>query len=255
VVDISQDGRFLLFSESGEAGGSRYGVYLRATDGSPPVRLGEGRPLALSPDGAWALTVPLDPPPRLVLLPTGTGQPRSLASKAITQYQWGTFFPDGKRLLTLGNEPGGDLRLFVQDLAGGEARPILPPGVATVSNTISPDGLRIIALDARGARLPAVYPIAGGPPQPLPGLEPGEEPLRWSADGRSVFLGSRDDSGIHVLRLDVASGRKELPKTLKPPDGAGVVEVRGGVMTPDGSAYAYNDRRVLSDLYVVTGIR
>ena len=255
VVDISRDGRFLLFSESGEAGGRRYGVYLRATDGSPAVRLGEGRPLALSPDGAWALTVPLDSPPRLVLLPTGAGPSRSLASASITQYQWATFFPDGRHVLILGNQPGGELRLFVQDLAGGEARPILPAGVATLANTISPDGLRIIALDARNGRLPAVYPVAGGPPEPLRGLEPGEEPLRWSADGRTVLLGSHDDSGIHVLRLDVASGRKELLKTLRPPDGAGVVEVRGGVMTPDGSAYAYNDRRVLSDLYVVTGIR
>ena len=32
---------------------------------------------ALSADGQWALTMPLDPPERLVLLPTGAGEPGS----------------------------------------------------------------------------------------------------------------------------------------------------------------------------------
>ena len=78
AADLSPDGRQVVLSESGEAGGPGYGVYLRGTDGSPAVRLGSGRPLALSPDGAWALTMPLDPPERFVLLPTGAGEERTL---------------------------------------------------------------------------------------------------------------------------------------------------------------------------------
>src|SRR5262249_33886068 len=57
--DISSDGRTLLFTEEGEGGGSEYSVYLRQTDGSPPVRLGDGEADSLSPDGKWVLsTVP-----------------------------------------------------------------------------------------------------------------------------------------------------------------------------------------------------
>jgi len=40
--DMSADGRTVLFSESGEGGGQGYSTFLRATDGSPAVRLGEG---------------------------------------------------------------------------------------------------------------------------------------------------------------------------------------------------------------------
>ena len=40
--DISDDGRQLLFSEQGVAGGPGYAAYIRGTDGSPAVRLGKG---------------------------------------------------------------------------------------------------------------------------------------------------------------------------------------------------------------------
>ena len=36
-------------------GGPKYAVYIRKTDGSPAIRLGEGNGLSLSPDGKWAL--------------------------------------------------------------------------------------------------------------------------------------------------------------------------------------------------------
>ena len=42
---ISPDGGVVLFSESGEGGGAGYSVYIRKTDGSPAVRLGEGNRL------------------------------------------------------------------------------------------------------------------------------------------------------------------------------------------------------------------
>ena len=78
VTDISADGRTVVFSESGEGGGAGYGVFTRATDGAPPVRLGEGRAMTISPDGRWVLTIPLFGPPRIVAVPTGAGAPRTL---------------------------------------------------------------------------------------------------------------------------------------------------------------------------------
>ncbi len=53
---MSADGKLLLFDESGEGGGASGGVYLRGTDGSPAVRLGDGVAIALSPDSEWAMT-------------------------------------------------------------------------------------------------------------------------------------------------------------------------------------------------------
>jgi len=54
--DLSPDGAMIVLSVQGEASGSGYAVYLRKTDGSPPVRLGDGLPVQFSPDGKWVLT-------------------------------------------------------------------------------------------------------------------------------------------------------------------------------------------------------
>ena len=60
VSDISDDGRQILFAEQGVAGGPGYAVYLRGTDRSPAVRLGQGHAAShLSPDGQWALAIDL----------------------------------------------------------------------------------------------------------------------------------------------------------------------------------------------------
>jgi len=81
-------------------------VYLRKTDGSAAVRLGEGRATALSPDGAWVITrVATDDAAQLMLLPTGPGQARQLTYDTLKHYvaKW---FPDGTRVLCQCAEPG-----------------------------------------------------------------------------------------------------------------------------------------------------
>jgi hypothetical protein len=73
LADFSPDGDKALFTETGEGGGTTYGVYLRKTDGSAAIRLGDGYALALSPDGNWVASAPLTPLSPIVLLPTGAG--------------------------------------------------------------------------------------------------------------------------------------------------------------------------------------
>ncbi|HWC65504.1 MAG TPA: protein kinase, partial [Thermoanaerobaculia bacterium] len=53
VCDLSPDGKTVLFDESGEGSGANGGVFIRRTDGSPAIRLGDGRAEAFSPDGKW----------------------------------------------------------------------------------------------------------------------------------------------------------------------------------------------------------
>ena len=80
-ADLSQDGSTLLLNEEGEGTGARPTIYLRSTDGSPALRLSEGMGMALSPDKQRVLAVfPAEggKPARLVLLPTGPGEPKDL---------------------------------------------------------------------------------------------------------------------------------------------------------------------------------
>ena len=63
VGDISQDGRLVVFAEQGEARDS--GVYLRKSDGSPAVRLGNASFISgISPDGQWVTAPTTDRRPR-----------------------------------------------------------------------------------------------------------------------------------------------------------------------------------------------
>ena len=94
-----------------------YGVVLRKTDGSQPIRLGEGSPPRLSPDGKWAAAI-IAAPPRLVLYPTGAGEPIRLNAGPIERLISVEWFPDGRRLLVCGSEPARAPRCYAQDLAG-----------------------------------------------------------------------------------------------------------------------------------------
>ena len=58
-----------------------------------------------------------------------------------------------------------------------------------------------------------------------------------------------------VLKLDVATGRVEPWRDLAPEDPAGVFKIHPVRVAPDGRAWAYTYLRLLSDLYVVEGLK
>jgi Tol biopolymer transport system component len=251
--DLSSDGKQLLFYESGEGGGRGYGIYLRGTEGSLPVRLGEGIAQSLSRDGRWALSIPLDEPSRLVLLPTGAGEPRVVRDETIEKYQVAWLFPDAERILTVAVPRGGNARLFVQDVKGGPARPVLRDGVVVSGNRpISPDGRYVTAYPPE-AKLAMLYPLDGGDPLPIKGMQENEAPMRWSGDGKWMYV-RRGSLPVEVTRLNLATGEREAWQTVAPADRAGVPGLRSILPTPDGSGYVYTYMRHLSELYVVDGL-
>jgi len=250
---LSDDGRTLAFTEEAEGGGVGYSVFLRKTDGSPAVRLGEGEGYALSPDGKWVLAalVRFDPA-QLVLLPTGAGEPKPLPRDSINHLD-AAFLPDGRRIVFVGFEPGRGRRTFVQDLEGGKARPITPEGV--VGKRVSPDG-RLLAAHGPDGKV-ALYPIEGGPPRAVAGFEPGDVLLRWSSDGRYVYAasGNRRSLTARVYRIEPATGRREEWKVFSLPDPAGISGVSCNAITPDGRNFVFTYGQQFSDLYLVDGLR
>ena len=140
-ADISADGKTLLFDEEGgggslaygKSGGLSYAVYLRKTDGSPAVLLGEGAAIALSPDEKWVIAQTQQSPAQLNLLPTKAGTAKPLTHDAIN-HAWARWFPDGKRAVfreRTGSRraalcPGCGRRDAESDHARGDARERVP---------------------------------------------------------------------------------------------------------------------------------
>jgi DNA-binding winged helix-turn-helix (wHTH) protein len=254
VVDVTPDGSQVLLNETGSGGGAEYGVYLRPTDGSPPLKLGSGRATAISPDGRVVMTIPIAQRDRIELLPVGPGRPVTLRDAEIASYEWGTFFPEGRRVLFVGRDRGGAARLFVRDLEAGPPRAVSPENIRFQKfRPLSPDGTLAVA------RCPdadyCLYPTAGGEYRRLPGSE-GLRPAAWDPSGRFIVMMDRSlQFPLQLYRLEVATGRREPWRVLAPGDRAGISFLTGIAVSPDLKSWAYDYLRRLSELYVVDGIR
>ena len=241
VGDLSADGKTLLFYEWGEGVGCQgpRPSFARWTEATP-FALGEGRPLALSPDGQWALAVEDDSAGQLVLLPTRTGDVRRMPRGPIAEYlDWATWSPDGRRIYFAGREASDVRRTYVQDVDGGEPRPVTPDGF--VGLLLSPDGQTLATVDRYGEYY--LYPVDGGSqPQPLSGYRDGDVLLQWSADGRFLFIREAGNLVLRLHRLELSTGDRQFWKELVPPDPTVLVDIGsdpGQVrISRDGTSYA-----------------
>jgi len=259
-ADLSADGKTLLFDEEGgggaldysKSGGLTYAVYMRKTDGSPAVLLGEGGAVALSPDTKWAIAQTQESPSQFRLLPTGAGEPRDL-TKDNVNHSWAHWFPDGKRILFSADEPGKGVRFYVYDLASAKSQVISQEGVNGTAFALSPDSQQIAAIgpDQKGY----LYPVTGGDPQLIAGINQGEQPITWSADGRSLYIYQPGELPARVYRLDIKTGQRTLWKELMPSDPAGVENIGPIYMTPDAKTCVFGYHRMLADLYLVEGLK
>jgi Tol biopolymer transport system component len=252
--DISADGRMLLLTEQGEGSGSGAVIYLRGTDGSPAIKLGEGLGQAISPDGKWVLvngTAAYGKAGRLAVLPTGPGQALTLDKGDLTEVGWGAWLPDGKRIVFTATKQDGVPHLFVQDLPAGKPIPLgpentmlpFPPGSAS---PVSPDGKLVAALHADQVLL---VPADGGQARAVPGLSRADRVAQWSADSRSLYVWQRPG---RVWLHDVVTGQRRLWKELPVEDSLVVNQIR---MTPDGGTWALYGTQAFAELYLVEGLR
>jgi serine/threonine protein kinase/Tol biopolymer transport system component len=258
IADISHDGKFLLFSEGGDAtrSGEDWVAYLRGTDGSAAVRLGPGFPQQLSPDGKWALVLgSTRAPSQLVLLPTGTGEARQLTHDAI-HHQGAAWTPDGKRVVFVGNEPGHGIRYYVQALNGGAPRAITPEDVSfdfVDPLVISPDG-RSVAVAGLDGKI-NLYSLDGGVPRAVLKLADGSAPLRWCPDNRSLLVYQAGNVPVKIFRIDFQTGDRVLWKEWAPVYRTGIFRVLAVRVGADCQSSAYSPGYVPSELWIADGLR
>jgi len=253
--DISPDGQWVLFEEGAQGSepvGPDGAVAIRNVDGSPPIRLAAGTAHTLSPDGKWAVSALQSGPAQLILLPVGPGQSRQIPLPGLERVQTRThFLPDGKRLVISGNEPGRPGRTYIVDLSGGTPKPVTPEGVyATLP---SPDG-KFLAGGTSDYKLD-LYPLDGGPPRSIPGIEPGYRVAQWSADSKALYVFQPGDVPLKIQRLDIATGKMKPVRDVVPADLGGVVSIGPVITNVNASEFAYSYYQTLSVLYVVSGVK
>jgi eukaryotic-like serine/threonine-protein kinase len=243
---LSADGKTILFTEESGSLGVNYAVCLRRTDGSPVVRLGEGMPGDLSPDGKWALAIVPTSPQRLMLYPTGAGEARRLDPGGIESYESARFFPGGQSVLACGHEPGHASRCWVQEISGGKPRAVTPEG--TTRGILSPDARQIL-VKANGGLV--LYPAGGGEGRPVPGTTPDEIAIRWSRDGGSLLVCHGSDIPLRIERVALPAGKRDFVRTVGPADLSGVTSVGAPFFGEDEKSYAYVFSRTISRLFLV----
>jgi Tol biopolymer transport system component len=249
LVAMSADGSTVLFTERSAAAGKAGAYFLRKTDGSAAVKLGDGVAYDLSPDGQSVLAHP-EGSPGLVLVPTGAGTAVPLAGSAIENVVGAEFFPDGKRIVVVGAPAKGGFRWYVQEIPGGAPRLLGFEGFGSSGKPISPDARFIVAFRDWQEDL-FILPLDGGRPRAIPDTK-GLDPVGWTPDGRSIYANEAQSLPARILKIDVATGARTPYESLSPAAISTVISIRNPLLTADGRGYAFGySAASSSDLYVV----
>jgi hypothetical protein len=251
VRALAPDGRAVLVANQVPRD---YETYVLHADREGAVRLGSGESLAISADGAWALLSSADYT-TFSVAPVGMGPTRTIPNPDRVSYQSiAAWLPDGRAFVVAGRQGTQPSRGFLCDVVTGACRPFGDPGIEWNVFTpppVSPDGRRVILRDRVATA--KEWPLAGGAGVAVPGLLPDDQPITYTEDGRGLFVAKRAFP-IPIERLELATGRRTPWLTLAPPDRAGL-RFAIPVITPDGKHWSLSTARLLTDLYVVQGLR
>jgi len=257
VLDaMTDDGETVLFSERGVGGATQsYALFLRNISESAPARLGEGRGVEISADRQWVLAdvTPQQTPIELTLYPIGSGEPRVLVRGTRLNGGAASFLPNGRGVIFAG-EASGSRRTFTVSLDGG-APVLLAHEAGVIVSPLAPDGLRFISQRDDGRHW--IARVDGGDASPVPAITRNDFPIQWSADGTGIYLQTLAADLTPVLtKLEVASGRRHPIATIRAADPAGLQPGFSRVhITPDGRTMMYSEHRILSDLFLIEGLK
>jgi hypothetical protein len=242
---VSRNGASILFSDFSNGSPGDESTYLRKAQGGIPIHLGTGVPLALSPDSAWAVALPVDRPSHLRLLPTGVGAVREVEFSGLSFFEKpGVFVSNGGLVLLARNKDG--LSGYLLDLERHTARRLTPP--LTCCLAASPDGAYVVALPATGPV--TAYPTDTGPPIPLAELGRDYWPTGWGTGGLLVRE-AHATLPLSVFHFDIQKRTRQLLVTLAPSDLPGRNLIDEILVSSDEKTVAYEHRRETSVAYVV----
>lgn len=245
-TDMTPEGKYLLLDDQS---GDSYTAVLAKADGSPPVRLGKGEAVAISPDGQWVLALTSTVPQQYVALPTGAGDAKEITHDNMPHSVLAFWLPDSRRFIFTGSEPGHKSRAYLQDLSGSAARAVTPEGFS--AGPVAPDGIHFVVRDELGNAF--LNSLDGSSRPSKLNVNPSEHVRGW-LDSRHVYLFPPSSVAV-VYALDVSTGRREILKRIAVADRAGIESVVPVIFARDGKHYMYTVGRLLSDLHLVEGLK
>ena len=247
---ISRDGQYALLTDMGSA--QNYRVYLAKLDGSPALLLGSGTAGGISPDNKWVTSVLPNDTTKVLLLPTGVGNTKTVTTPNF-HYQHATWSSDGNSLVVLGSESNRPRRFWTQKIDGSSPRAITPEGVPGRLVAINHSDYICVPDETGGSQL---FPIEGGTPRHVTALTLGDAVIGGSENSDVLYVTQRV-SGVprEVTKVDLASGRRQPLVMVSPTEGAGVTFVSAPIFSFDEKLYVFEQTRHISVLYLSAGLK
>ncbi len=250
VSQLSPDGSLLVFTDQNVKAGDGYAVMIRKTDGSPPVRLGDGsaQRFGLSPDGKWVIARrPGDQ--QVVAYPTGAGSPRLIDTND-GNLVFSGWFPDSEHFMLCAGPGTTPSRCYRVDSGAGAREPVGPEGIR--QGVLMPDGA------------PA-FVLTDGSPVFLRGDEVVRPKIArtigtfvsWAGAGGAFFARLLPDGARQLVYADLDTGGTTPLTTIRVADLAGVASVNlvSAVGNRERYGYVYTYQRQLSALVEATTVR
>ena len=185
-----------------------------------------------------------------MIYPTGAGESRRLDNGEFAGINAAAFLGDGADILVCGNEPKRGTRCYQRALAKGTFRPFTPEGVRAA--VASPSGESIVALTSDGYREFSTHDSTS---RNVPGLSPSDQVIRYSPDGKSLWVRKPNAQPVRVEQVDLKSGERTR---LLPDFGAprpGVLNVSEVALADDPRTYAYLERETASYLFELKRVK
>jgi hypothetical protein len=197
----------------------------------------------------------------VLLLPTGAGESRQIDVGDLSPTT-AVFVPGALTVAVVGMRANVPAAAFVDVKSGRRTDLALPELAGRVltkgrfmPSYASPDG-SLLAVGADDGKVLAWKVTGGQPPRELASLSPNEVFAGWSADPSRIYVVGWTGPKARVEAIDITTSRRTFVRDITIEDPAGMLMAMPDLfLSADATSYAYGYTRMLSTLYVVTGLK
>ncbi len=249
AMSVSRDGNFAVLGDWLSPG---YNAYLAKLDGSPPVLLGPGTGGDISPDDKWVTSIPPGDTTKVLLLPTGVGETRTISAQGF-HYRSARWTNDGQSLVVRANQSSRAIRVWVQDVAGGVPRAITPEAVDGLPVNVNHSDY-VSTHDQNGTI--RLYSVQGGEQKTVSGIHETDQVIGGARESDFLYV-TPDFSAIplEVLKVNIRTGARQPFISISPKDPSGIVFLETPIFASDEKQLLWGQLRASSILYIADGLK